>query len=72
MDDHYSRKQAMERLGLGSTNSFLFLERKYPEAFVIVNQVASGDRHARYDKATLDNFAKKREYFMQGAKRENI
>ena len=72
MDDSYSRTQAMERLGLRSTNSFLFLERKYPDAFVIVNQVAAGDRHARYDKATLDNFAKKREYFKQGAKRENI
>ena len=72
MDDNYSRKQAMERLGLSSINSFLFLVRKYPEAFVIVNQVAAGDRHARYDKATLDNFAKKREYFKQGAKHESI
>lgn len=72
MDDNYSRKQAMERLGLSSTNSFLFLQRKYPEAFVIVNQVAAGDKKARYDKATLDNFAKKREYFKQPTGREQI
>lgn len=70
MDDNYSRKQAMERLGLRSINSFLFLERKYPEAFVIVNQVAAGDKKARYDKATLDNFAKKRAYFKQPAGRD--
>jgi hypothetical protein len=72
MDDNYNRKQAMERLGLSSTNSFLFMERKYPEAFVMVNQVAAGDKHARYDKATLDNFAKKREYFKQPFSRQHI
>ena len=65
MEDNYSRKQAMERLGLRSINSFLFMERKYPEAFVIVNQVPVGDKQARYDKATLDSFAKNRAYFKQ-------
>ena len=72
MDDNYSRKQAMERLGLRSINSFLFMERKYPEAFVIVNQVPAGDKQARYDKAKLDNFARNREDFVQSSGRERI
>ena len=62
MNETYSRKQAMERLGLTSTNSFLFLTRKHPEAFVIVNQGIAAGKKPLYDKATLDNFAKKREY----------
>jgi hypothetical protein len=72
MSETYTRKQVMERLGLRSINSFLFMERKYPEAFVIVNQVPAGDKQARYDKATLENFARNREYFMQSSGRERI
>ena len=72
MHETYTRKQAMERLGLRSTNSFLFLERKYPEAFVIVNQGTAADKNPLYDKATLDNFAERREYFKQGPTPEHI
>lgn len=72
MNETYSRKEAMERLGLRSTNSFLFLERKYPEAFIIVNEVRAGDKQARYDKAALDNFVRNREYFMGLAGGERI
>ena len=72
MSETYTRKQAMERLGIWSTNSFIFLQRKYPEAFVIVNRGAAADKNPLYDKATIDNFAKRREYFRQGAERENI
>ena len=67
MSETYTRKQAMERLGIWSTNSFLFLQRKYPEAFVIVNQGSDRDKNPLYDKATLDDFAKIRE----DAKREH-
>jgi cold-inducible RNA-binding protein len=70
MSDAYTRKQAMERLGIWSTNSFLFLTRKYPEAFVNVNQGTDRDKKPLYDKATLDDFARRREYFKEGAKRE--
>ena len=72
MNETYTRKQAMERLGLSSTNSFLFLERKYPEAFVIVNQGTAADKNPLYDKATLDNFAERRAYFKLGHTRERI
>lgn len=71
MSETYTRKQAMERLGIWSTNSFFFLQRKYPEAFVIVNRGAA-DKNPLYDKATIDNFAKRREYFKRGAERQNI
>ena len=72
MSETYTRKKAMERLGIFSINSFLFLQRKYPDAFVIVNQGTAADKNPRYDKATLDNFAERREYFKQGATREHI
>jgi hypothetical protein len=71
MIETYTRKKAMERLGIFSINSFLFLQRKYPDAFVIVNQGPAADKNPLYDKATLDNFARKREFFRQGAKPEN-
>jgi hypothetical protein len=54
MNETYTRKQAMQRLGIRSTHAFTHLEKKYPEAFVIIKQVTS--KHLRYDKATLDKF----------------
>ena len=65
MSETYNRKQAMERLGISSTNSFLFLTRKYPEAFVNVNQGTDRDKKPLYDKVTLDDFAGKSGYFKQ-------
>ena len=63
----YTLKQAMERLGLQSANAFFQLERKYPEAFVVIKRVSSKDAKSRtgveYDKATLERFAERREYF---------
>ena len=65
----YTLKQAMERLGLQSANAFFQLERKYPEAFVVMKRGSNKDAKSRtgveYDKATLDRFAARREYFKQ-------
>lgn len=65
----YTLKQAMERLGLQSANAFFQLERKYPEAFVVIKRGSSKDAKSRtgveYDRATLERFAEKREYFKQ-------
>jgi hypothetical protein len=72
MNETYTRKQAMDRLGLRSINSFLFLERKYPEAFVIVNPGTAAEKNPHYDKATIDNFAEKREYFKEDPSRQRI
>ena len=71
MSETYTRKQAMERLGIWSTNSFLFLTRKYPEAFVNVNQGTDRDKKPLYDKATLDAFATKRGYVRWEANRDH-
>lgn len=57
MNQTYTRKQAMARLGLRSTNAFLQMAIQYPEAFVVMNREAF--KYARYDKAALDEFAKK-------------
>ena len=51
----YTRDQAMERLGIKSTNAFKHLAKKYPESFVLVKLEIS--RFQRYDKDVLDRFA---------------
>jgi hypothetical protein len=69
MNETYTLKQAIERLGLKGANSFFQLERKYPEAFVVVKQVPGSDAHSHknvhYHKAMLDRFAERREYYKQ-------
>jgi hypothetical protein len=65
MKEYYTRKEAMELLGLRSTNGFLQMTRKYPDAFVNVNQTKHRTRDPWYDKATLDRFHQMREYFKQ-------
>jgi hypothetical protein len=70
MNDTYTLQQAMDRLGFKSANAFFQLERKYPDAFVVVKRGPGSDVHSRrdvrYHKATLDGFAVRREYFRQG------
>jgi hypothetical protein len=65
----YTLKQAMDRLGIRSANAFFQLERKYPEAFVVIKRGSGKDAKSRtgleYDKTTLEKFAARREYFKQ-------
>lgn len=68
MNEYYTRKQAMDRLGMKSTNAFLQLVRKYPEGFVNVNPNRYGEKKPWYDKAALDNFY----YAGQYLKREKL
>jgi len=63
MNEYYTHAEAMERLGLKSTNAFRQLERRYPEAFVDLNQGKDKGKKPRYDKAALDKFAEIREAF---------
>ena len=65
MKEYYTRKEAMELLGFTSTNAFLQMARKYPDVFVNVNPHTTKDRYPWYDKATLDRFHQRREYFKQ-------
>jgi hypothetical protein len=64
----YTLKQAMDRLGLQSANVFFRLEREYPAAFVMMKRTGKNTNSRLgvvYDKATLDRFAERREYFKQ-------
>ena len=63
MKDTYTRDEAMKLLELKSTNAFLRLERRYPEAFVVVNRAAHGK--AQYDKSLFDRFIRWRKQFKQ-------
>ena len=59
MNQTYTRKQAMQLLGIKSTNAFSHLAKKYSEMIVLVK--ADTGKHPRYDRAALDRFAEKRE-----------
>lgn len=63
MNDTYTRQQAMDRLGFKSANAFFQLERKHPDAFVVMKR--GPGRDLQYHKATLDRFAERRESFEQ-------
>jgi hypothetical protein len=67
MNETYTLNDAMERLGLKSSNALFQLERRHPEAFVVMKRDHGKDVHSRrnvhYDKATLDRFAENREFF---------
>ena len=65
MNEHYTLKQAMERLGMRSQNGFRQLERKYPEVFANVNPNKDKRNATWYDKDAVDKFARTREYFKQ-------
>jgi hypothetical protein len=52
----YTRNQAMEALGINSPNSFHYLRRTYPSAFVVVRQGTSTSNPTLYDKQALDKF----------------
>lgn len=59
IDQTYTRDQAMERLGIKSTNAFKHFVKKYSDAFVIVNHVSY--KFPRYNKAAIDRFAQIRD-----------
>jgi hypothetical protein len=59
--EHYTLKQAMERLGIWSFNGFRQLERKYPEVFANINPGKDKIKDPWYDKAAIDKFTQTRE-----------
>lgn len=65
MSETYTYKQAMERLGLLSHNSFNQLKRKYPDAFVVIHQGTGKGTTTLYDKQALDKFAEMHEALKQ-------
>jgi hypothetical protein len=61
MSETYTIKEAMDTLKIKSKSAFFRLEKKYPEAFVILKS----DKHQpiQYDKGAIDKFAKLRAYY---------
>lgn len=56
MNQNYTNKQAMAKLDLTSRSAFYHMKRKFPQAFVVVNQSTNSGNATLYDKQALDKF----------------
>ena len=56
MNQSYTNKQAMDKLSLTSRSAFYHFKRKYPHAFVVMNQRSTSGDGTLYDKQALDKF----------------
>ena len=57
MNQTYTNKQAMDKLGLESRSTFYHLKRTCPKAFVVVTQgTDNSGKVTVYDKQALDKF----------------
>ena len=56
MNQSYTNKQAMVKLDITSRSAFYHFKRKYPHAFVVVDQHTISGDGTRYDKQALDKF----------------
>ena len=69
MKETYSVKEAMVRLGIRGVKTFLRLEKKYPEAFVVIMERGAknirGYQVVRYRKDPIDRFAERRDLLKQ-------
>ena len=56
MNQNYTNKQAMAKLDLTSRSAFYHMKRKFPQAFVVVNQSTENGKVTLYDRQALDKF----------------
>ena len=56
MNQNYTNKQAMAKLDLTSRSAFYHMKRKFPQAFVVVDQSTENSKVTLYDKQALDKF----------------
>ena len=56
MNQNYTNKQAMAKLDLSSRSAFYHMKRKFPEAFVVMNESPESGNVTLYDKQALDKF----------------
>jgi len=56
MNQNYTNKQAMAKLDLTSRSAFYHMKRKFPHAFVVVQQSIESGNVTLYDKQALDKF----------------
>jgi hypothetical protein len=54
MNEYYTHKQVMDRLGLVSVAALQQLKKKYPYAFVVIRHVRG--KATLYEKQALDKF----------------
>jgi hypothetical protein len=62
MNQTYTLKQAMDKLGVTSHLAFHHLKTRHPHAFIIVNRRSGRGDVTLYDKQVLDKFAQMREH----------
>jgi hypothetical protein len=56
MNQNYTNKQAMAKLDLTSRSAFYHMKRKFPQAFVVVDQSTENRKVTLYDRQALDTF----------------
>ena len=56
MNQNYTNKQAMTKLDLTSRSAFYHMKRKFPQAFVVVEQSTENSKVTLYDRQALDKF----------------
>ena len=56
MNQNYTNKQAMAKLDLTSRSAFYHMKRKFPDAFIVMNQNTEKGNVTLYDKQALDKF----------------
>ena len=56
MNQNYTNKEAMAKLDLTSRSAFYHMKRKFPAAFVVMNQTPESGNVTLYDKQALDKF----------------
>jgi hypothetical protein len=56
MNQTYTNKEAMAKLDLTSRSAFYHIKRRFPHAFVVVNESTEKSNVTLYDKQALDKF----------------
>jgi hypothetical protein len=56
MNQTYTNKEAMAKLDLTSRSAFYHIKRRFPHAFVVVNERTEKSSVTLYDKQALDKF----------------
>lgn len=56
MNQNYTNKQAMAKLDITSRSAFYHMKRKFPLAFVVVDQSTENRKVTLYDRQALDKF----------------
>ena len=56
MNQNYTNKQAMAKLEITSRSAFYHMKRKFPLAFVVVDQSTENRKVTLYDRQALDKF----------------